>query len=292
MLPQVIANGIVAGGSYVLVAVGFSLISRVFRFFHVAHGISFSAAAYTAYVCDRHAGLFLPVSVLLGVMVAVAMGLGLTALIYRPLLRRGATPLMFFLGSLGALVFLQNLIALVFGDGTISFRRIELSQSMILFGTYVTPVQLLQLGSGVGLTLFLIAWLQLTPAGQRAQAYGDDPELAEIRGVSAWRVHLTCMGTGSAFAGLGGVLSGMDTDLTPTMGFNPMLTSIVAMILAGDRNLLGTMLSAFVIGALRHLAGWLMPTQWQDTVTFLLLAACLLLRPHGVLGRRPPQTAA
>jgi branched-chain amino acid transport system permease protein len=68
LLQQLIANGIIAGSIYALVALGFNVIYRTVRFFHFAHGVIYTVGAYSAYVFivlwgfDLISGFFLPVS--------------------------------------------------------------------------------------------------------------------------------------------------------------------------------------------------------------------------------------
>jgi branched-subunit amino acid ABC-type transport system permease component len=60
---QLLANGIIAGAIYILVALGFSLVFSTVRFFHFAHGIVFTAGAYFAFLfsfSSTVAGPFLP----------------------------------------------------------------------------------------------------------------------------------------------------------------------------------------------------------------------------------------
>lgn len=287
MVPQVVLNGIIAGGSYVLVAVGFCLIYRAYRLFHIAHGIAFTVGAYTALVASDWMHLHLAVATFIGVAIAVIVELALAVGIYRPLQHRGASPLAMFVASLGALIFVQSGIALVFGDSARVFRSEYLSSSVGLCGALVTRGQLAQLIAGMGLTTVLIMWLRSSAWGHMVLAYGDNPNLAVIRGISANTVQLSCIVIGSALAALGGILSGLDTDLTPSMGFNAILVAFVAMIAGGTESLIGTIVGAFIVGMLRHIGGWVLPTEWQDTVVYVLLAGFLFLRPEGVMGRRP-----
>ncbi len=53
MLQQLLVNGIIAGGIYALVALGFSVIYRTVKFFHFAHGVVYTAGAYVAYKALR-----------------------------------------------------------------------------------------------------------------------------------------------------------------------------------------------------------------------------------------------
>jgi branched-chain amino acid transport system permease protein len=57
MVPQLIANGLVAGSIYVLVGIGFSVIYRTVRFFHLAHGAVYVVGAYAAYSLVIQLGL-------------------------------------------------------------------------------------------------------------------------------------------------------------------------------------------------------------------------------------------
>lgn len=49
MLPQLLANGLIAGSIYALIALGFVVIYRTVRFFHLAHGVVYTVGAYFAY---------------------------------------------------------------------------------------------------------------------------------------------------------------------------------------------------------------------------------------------------
>lgn len=49
MLWQFIINGIIAGGIYALIALGFTVIYKTVCFFHFAHGVVYTAGAYLGY---------------------------------------------------------------------------------------------------------------------------------------------------------------------------------------------------------------------------------------------------
>ena len=66
MIQQLIINGIIAGSTYVLIAIGFTIIYRTVRFFHFAHGVVYAVGAYAAYTsiitygANPVVGFFLP----------------------------------------------------------------------------------------------------------------------------------------------------------------------------------------------------------------------------------------
>jgi len=53
MINQLLLNGIIAGSIYALIAIGFTVIYHTVKFFHLAHGIVYTAGAYFAYTLFR-----------------------------------------------------------------------------------------------------------------------------------------------------------------------------------------------------------------------------------------------
>src|SRR5436309_9596135 len=106
MIPdiQYVVNGLNAGATCALVAVGFGLIFHVCGFFHFAHGGVYVVGAYAGYVLIRLLGwpiwCAVPVAILFSSVTGGAMDLA----IYRPLRRMRATPLVKLIASLGLLL--------------------------------------------------------------------------------------------------------------------------------------------------------------------------------------------
>ena len=73
--------------------------------------------------------------------------------------------------------------------------------------------------------------------------------------------------------------------MTPMMGFYALLMGVVAVIAGGIGSIPGAALGGLLVGMAQHLGVWKIPTQWQDTIVFLILIFFLLFRPQGFLGR-------
>jgi branched-chain amino acid transport system permease protein len=114
-----------------------------------------------------------------------------------------------------------------------------------------------------------------------------DAELARTIGLDIDRIVLLGVALGSGLAGAAAVLTSQDIDLVPTMGFDALLVAVVGAVVGGIGSVRGAAMGGFLVGLLRHVAVWKIPTQWQDGVLFLLLLCVLLLRPHGFLTTRP-----
>jgi len=74
MLQQLLVNGIIAGGIYALVALGFSVIYRTVKFFHFAHGVVYAAAAYIAYTLAIQLGVSFIVVFFVAMVFAAILG--------------------------------------------------------------------------------------------------------------------------------------------------------------------------------------------------------------------------
>lgn len=285
MHAQLLVNALAAGAGYALVAVSFGLIYRVVCFFHIAHGAVYTLAAYCAFLCITTLGRPAVLAMGAAVVAAVAIGVGLELLIYRPLRRRNSSDAALLLASLGLLIVLQNVVSLVFGDETRSMRQGNVVAGIALIGARITRVQLAILLVSPILTGGLWAWLRFGRYGKYVRAVADDTELSTIVGIPTERVFVVVFAVGSALVAVIAVLNGLDTDLTPLMGFRVILKGIVAAIIGGIGSMPGAFLGGMVIGVLESWGAWVLPSQWQDTTVFVVLVVFLLVRPHGVLGR-------
>ena len=112
LLQQLFVSGLVLGSWYALLGVSMSVIYSTTRTFHIAHAAVYTAAAYGTVVGSEILGLPLIPAILLGVAVAVALGIAIDGLGYRLLRSRNSSALITFLFSLGISVAFTNLVQL------------------------------------------------------------------------------------------------------------------------------------------------------------------------------------
>lgn len=133
----------------------------------------------------------------------------------------------------------------------------------------------------------LIIWLfRSTAAGRIVRAVSSNEDLAAIQGLSVRMVRLSLSAIAGLVAGIGGVLTGLDVDLTPSMGLAPLFYAIAASVIGGAGSVRGAVLGCLAVGVMRNLAVVFAPAHWNDVFVFLMLLAVLLFRPQGFL-RRP-----
>lgn len=283
---QVLINSVVSAAEIALLGLGFSLIYRTSGILHFAHGIVFTAGAYAVFLFSSWWGLPLPVSVILAAIASALAGSLMEMIVYRPLRRKHSPALVVLLASFGIYVVMQNLLSVVFGDDTKVVRAGAPSEGLALLGARVTPVQVLILSVSVILLGAFPVLLRGTKAGQAMRAVESDGDLAAAAGISTDRVMLCAFCIGSALAGLGGALVGIDLDITPTMGMKALMMALVAVTIGGAGSIAGLALGALLLGLTQNLSPWILSSQWQDALSFAILLAFLLLRPEGFLGRK------
>jgi len=281
---QAAANGIIVGAAYALVALSFALIYRVTRFFNFAHGATYAVGAYLAFAMVHFFGLPIWAAVASGVGGAAILGAAIQLLIYRRPMKRRASSLVLLLASLGLYIVIQNIISLVFGDDVKSLG-IACFEGINIVGIRITAVQLAIMGSSLMSFVMVSALLRYTKFGKAYRATASDPELALVRGVDTNRLVVGVFAIGSGLAGLAGILTALDVNMTPTMGLSALMTGVIAMIVGGESSLLGIVLGALMLGLAQNLGIWKIGSEWQDSIAFTLLVVFVLLRPQGVMGK-------
>jgi branched-chain amino acid transport system permease protein len=281
---QPIANALYSASQIALVAVGLTLIYAVGRYMHFAHGATFTVSAYGALVCSRM-GLPPLIAAGAGTLMGGLFGVLTHLTIYRPLQRLGSSSMTILLASLGLLTVVQGAIAMAFGEGVQILRTANVSEGNIVMGARLTEVQLTGLIGGCCLCLMLSLWLVHSAFGRNVRAVANDIFLAELFGINTNVVNIYIAMIAGLLAGYAGVVSAWDIDARPTMGFQPLLLGMVAMLTGGAGRTFGAMAAALLVGAAQQFAVSLLGSEWQDTVIFVLLAVVLFFRPQGIFMR-------
>ncbi len=287
MFSQLIINGVIAGSIYALIATGFTIIYRTVKFFHLAHGVVYTAGAYFAYSLFRQLHINFAISFLLSIALSAILGIAIDRFVYYPLRIRKASDLIFLLASFGVFIFSQNLIQLIYGAQILTLRTAPVKEGHHFLGGVITDIQILILAVSVVFMVLLWTFIQKTKLGKAMRAVSDDPIGAMLVGINPERVILTSFAIGSALAGAGGILVSLETNIEPTMGFSAILKGIIASIVGGIGSIPGAMFGGFFLGLVENLGIWKIQAGWKDTIAFIILIFFLLLKPGGIMGIKP-----
>ncbi|MCR9221699.1 MAG: branched-chain amino acid ABC transporter permease [Alphaproteobacteria bacterium] len=277
--------GLVVGAIYTLGAIGISLIFSILRVAHLAHGDLMAIGAYFAlswvHLLGGPAYLALPAAMALTALVAI----GVDRTCYRPLRRRRTV--MVIIASFGVALMLRAALMLIWGPDTQVYQS-GIQRPMVVAGLRLQEKHLFILGAAIVLVVLLHLFLTRTITGKAMRAVSDDPDLARVCGVRTERVILAMWITAGSLCAAAGVFLGVDTQLSPLMGFNMLLPMFAAAILGGIGKPYGAIVGGMVIGLAEELSTYplfgepLIEPTYKSAIAFTIMVLMLLWRPTGL----------
>lgn len=280
---QIILNGIIIGGIYALIALGFNLIYSSARFYHVLYGVLAILGVYFV----REMDLLWNVNFFAATGIAAILigGLGMAAwqFLYRPMRDRKASDLVMLVTSFGALIVVQNLIAAIWKNNTYSISITDTIKPGYQFlGLTITFNQLVILVATLLVVILLELFLERTRWGMAIRAIGDNPELTTILGLKTNQIILIVFFLGSFMSSLAGSLIALEIGIRPTHGLMLVLKAIIASIIGGIGSMRGAMLGGLLLGITENIGIYYWGAEWQEVTAYALLTLFLLFRPKGL----------
>jgi branched-chain amino acid transport system permease protein len=291
---QQLTNGLAVGGIYALIALGYTMVYGVLKLINFAHGDLFTYGAYLGMTLLTSLLLTDRLGAVLGVIVLAAMVMGLVALLgaileraaYRPL--RESPRLSAVVSALGASIFLQNTIMLVYGARFQVYPENILPQTAVrLLGIDIPLIRILVLLVSLVMMAALYLFVQKTKIGMAIRAAAIDQGAARLMGIDVNKVILIVFLIGPALGGAAGLLVGLYYgQINFTMGWIYGMKAFTAAILGGIGNIPGAMVGGLLLGVIEALGAGYLSIAWKDAISFFVLILILIVRPTGLLGER------
>lgn len=285
LLLQLLFNGVAIGGLYAVVALGFGLIYNTTRIFHIAHGIIFTAAGYMLLTTLADVKLPFWLAVVLSLSGSAILGILMELVVYRPLYTKNAPAAITFVSSLGIYIFLQNLIAMIYGSLPQPILT-EVGNAYNVAGVSISSVQILEIAAFFAVFLLFLIATRYTRFGKSLKAISDNPVLAETIGINIKGLRIVIFAIGSILAGLGGIILASDVGVDPYVGMPLVLLAIVSVIIGGVGIFEGALAGGIIVGILQAMVIGHLDAKWQNTAVFIVLISFLLFKPEGLLGSR------
>lgn len=286
ILPQLIANSLIAGSIYAILTLGFNLTYSTAKFIDMGFGVLTAVGGYSVFYISKTLGAPLWIGGTAGILIAGLVSFLAHRFIYKPLRARKASGAVLLIASLGVLTALQAVIAMLF---TSQFQTLSglLSGNRVfeLWGGTFTAVQLSTFCAGVALVAMLALLLKYTLFGKAITAISDDEEVAKIVGINTDRVMGKVFFLSGAIGGIAGILIGFDTGIEPIMGLSWLLAAVVAAIVGGIGNIYGGVAGAFLLAFAENFGIWKIAGEWKSAIAFGLLIIFLIWRPKGLFPR-------
>ncbi|CAM5342229.1 MULTISPECIES: branched-chain amino acid ABC transporter permease [Streptomyces] len=301
-LPQQLANGLILGAMYGLIAIGYTMVYGIVQLINFAHGEIFMVGGFGALTVwmvlpdGFGLGAAIPLMIIGGVLVSVAVGTAAERFAYRPL--RTAPRLAPLITAIGLSIVLQQAVWMWFPDAKkdVPFPRFQ-GDPVEILGANIQRGDIFVLIAAPLCMIALGLFVNKTRSGRGMQATAQDPDTAKLMGINTDRIIVMAFAIGAAFAAVAAVAYGLKNGQVGfRMGFLMGLKAFTAAVLGGIGNIYGAMLGGLVLGVAESLAtGYIgeIPGMdlfgggaWKDVWAFSLLILVLLFRPQGLLGER------
>lgn len=286
LLLQTLVNGILIGGVYLIITLGFNLSFGVLGVIDFAVGEWVMLGAFTAYWLNHYLGLdpllFLPVTFVVFVIVG--------ALVY-PMLarllkgRQHARLLMVFVFTFGLSTLLKGGALTAWGFNQRSMDSFFSAHSVQLAGVFMPQIRLIAFFFGVLITVAVAWMLYRTRFGLSVRAVAQDEAKARLMGVNTNRVAALVYALYAGLTGMAGVLIGVIYTVTPQMGVQYTIFAFFIAVLAGLGYVPGVLLAALLLGLIQAFVAVYIGAAYSLLIVFLSLYLILLVAPRGLLNR-------
>jgi branched-chain amino acid transport system permease protein len=280
-----LTSGIMIGGIYALVALGWVLIYKCSGVLNLAMG---ELTLIGAYVSLSFYSMGVPF--LLSLLFSLIIGFVLGVLTERIFLDKliGEPVLAVIMVTVGLSFFFKGIVELIWGTDTRVFSPPVFSMDAIRLGPlYIGEVYLYSFLAAIVLLIIFVSFFKYTRWGLAMQATADDEMAALSLGVSARFVYAAAWSIAFMAAGVGGTLLGNINGLNISVGFLSLLV-LPAVVLGGLNSVPGAIAGGIIIGILQNFSGAYLdryfPGGIKEIAPFVFMAIFLLFKPYGLWG--------
>lgn len=276
-----LANGLVLGFLYILIAIGLTVILGLLGLVNFAHGAFFALGAYVALSLYENFGWW---ATFLAPVIVGAVG----AITELTLIRHiyGKDPLRGLILTFAIAMGLEALISALWGTVTHSLPVPPILGGFVEIGpVFTTNYRVFVMLVAIAILIGLWAFLIYTPFGRILRAGGRDPEMVSLLGINLPRVWTATFAMGCALTGVAGILAAPLWQITPTMSQNAIMPAFVVVAIGGLGSYLGAVIAGVAVGITIALSVQFWPAA-SGAAMYALMVVMLLVRPRGLFGVR------
>jgi len=281
---QALISGVLVGGVYGLLSIGFSLAFGVMRIVNFAHGDLVMYGMYVGVVAAGTLGIDPLYAVPASFVLMAALGALQYLLVYKRFV--GFATLQQLLAAIGLGLALQMVAQIIFGADTRAAPSLFSAKFLLIGPLFVSEAQVVAFAVAVVATLAVEALLGGTHWGKAVRAVADDIEAAEIVGLSSQTINIGAFALACGLAGIAGTVMSTYYPTDPSKGLSLMPIAIIATTIGGLGSIRGSFLGGIFCGVVQQLTALLWSSALQDVPLYLLLLVFIAYRPTGMFGLR------
>jgi branched-chain amino acid transport system permease protein len=277
---QLAINAMTLGLTYVLVALGLTIIFSIMGIINFAHGEIYMLGAFVVYVVVTS----LHINFLLGLLIAILVTGTFGIIFERVLFRRfRGEQLNGLVLSLGLSILLQNVALLIWGGDERSFASPFRGQSLSFLGASIPMERVMAMGLSILMLISVYYFIKRTKIGQAMRAVAQSSEAAALQGIRINNISLLSFSIGCALAGLAGALLAPIFYVSPYVGGMPVLKAFIVIVLGGLGSISGAFVGGILLGVIDSICLFFLGTLGNIT-GFIILILFILFKPEGLFG--------
>jgi branched-subunit amino acid ABC-type transport system permease component len=284
----IIFKGLSLAGVYFLISFGVTLVYGVGGFPNLAIGPIGLTGAYITGTLIRK-GLNLPLSILIGVIGSVIVGMGTQRFVVDPLYKSGGMGergrIFVIYGTFGLLLLFPAILLNTF-ETTMMTMKFPSLGVYNLFGASMTGYELLSIVIAIATLLIAHITFNKTLPGNKIRSVTQNPILAQVIGINVKRVYLVTASISSICAYIGAVLWGEIFSLELSSGVFFTLYGFIMAVIGGLGSIYGAFVISLVFGITLSASSFLIGGVFEYIITTVFLVIVLLLKPMGVIPTR------
>lgn len=261
-----------------LLSVGLTVIFGLMHFVNLAHGSLYALGAYAAATAGAAIGFW--GGLLVAPLAVAALGVVLYLVFIRRMRRAG--PMAQVLVTFGLIFVMLDLTRIVWGAQALSAPVPALLDGRLtILGVEYPAYRLFVIALGLAIWGVLALVLGRTQIGAMIRAGVDNDSMAACMGIDVEKMFFLVFCVGCALAGLAGAVAAPLLSVTPDMGLQILIPTLIVIVIGGLGSLKGAIAGSLIYGVVQTFGAVLFP-QLASILIYGLLAAVLILRPAGL----------
>jgi len=282
---ELIANGLLVGALFGLIAYGMALVWGVMDIINVAQGAFVILGGYVAFYFTDMMFAAMPDSprilwvVISMVLAAAAVGL-FSIIVFWLVIEKVLERDLFvsLLATFGVELVMQQGMNHLF---TAEERVVDAQLPTFAFFDYMVNIpgsRALGALMGVAAAIAIVLLVRYSRFGRAIRATAQNPRAARIMGIDTRKVYAMTFALNGAICGVAGSIVSFVYIVHPFQGLIYTLRSFVIVILAGVGNIVGVIFAAFGLGVYENYAGFILGPEFQNGMVFIIVPVALLVR--------------
>jgi branched-chain amino acid transport system permease protein len=284
---QLLLSGLIVGGIYGLVALGFVLIYKATNVVNFAQGDMMMLGAYFCYfLISGYQIHFIP-AFFITLIFSSLLGILIEMVILRPLV--GKTAFSVIMVTVGLATLLRSLVGLIWGHDHYAFPSPFSPDAIHFLGLVILPVELATVGAALGLFALCFLFFKFSRLGVAMRATAFNQKYAFLMGISVRKIFSLSWVMASVVASIGGILFASISILDTSMSFIG-LKVFPAVVLGGIDSIGGAIIGGLIVGLTENMAGGYLSQTLGSGVkelsAFFVLLLALMIKPYGLFGKK------